>query len=151
MADLEQVEQLLASAMVAGPVDDKAIQVAESELSVRFPPSYRLFLSRFGAALCQGFRIEGLFEAENDDEPPLWSNVVTSTLQLRRGSQGQIPNEYVPVSDDGGDYTFYLDTTRADSQGECPVIVLGPGADSVVVAEDFFDFVVRSFENSLSF
>jgi hypothetical protein len=62
-----------------------------------------------------------------------------------------IPNEYVPISDNGGDYTYCLDTSRSNSQGECPVIVLGPGADAVVVADNFFDFVLRSFSGGLSF
>ncbi|MBN1911153.1 MAG: SMI1/KNR4 family protein [Pirellulales bacterium] len=152
MAGLEQVEQLLATVTLAGPVDDKVIQMAEKELGVLFPPSYRFFLSKFGAALCTGFELAGLFDKDNtEDGPPLWSDVVTTTLQERRASESQIPDSYVPVSDDGGDYTFYLDTARVDSRGECPVVVLGPGADGVVVAEDFFDFIVRLFEGNVLF
>jgi len=152
MTEFEDIGKLLATATLPGGVEDEVIRAAEVKLGVQFPPSYRLFLSRYGAALCAGFEIAGLFYAGNDDEgPPLWSDVVAATLQRRRQSDGLIPDSYVPVSDDGGDYTFYLDTTCSESQGECPVVVLGPGADGVIVAEDFFEFLVRSFEGSLSF
>ena len=149
MADFKDIERLLETAAVAGPANEDLICSAEAELGVKFPPSYRQFLCRFGAAQGKGWELAGLFQNEGgDDEPPRWSDIITDTLQRRRYS---IPNEYLPVSDDGGDYTFYLDTGQAGSKGECPVVVLGPGADAVKVAEDYFDFVVRLAENRLSF
>jgi cell wall assembly regulator SMI1 len=152
VTDFEEVKELLLAATVAGGVDEESIRQAEAKLGIRFPPSYRAFVSHFGAALCRGFELAGLFDAGKDDDgPPLWSDVVAATTQRRRISGGLIPNEYVPVSDDGGDYTFFLDMSRANAEGECPVVAIGPGADAVVVAEDFFDFVKRSFEGSLSF
>jgi hypothetical protein len=152
MVDIEDIRKLLGTSTLAGGVDAIAIQAAEAKLGVRFSASYRTFLSDFGAALCTGFEIAGLFEADGgDDGPPLWLNVVTFTIQKRRFSGGLIPNGYVAISDDGGDYTFYLDTSRLDALGECPVVVLGPGADAVVVADDFFDFVRRFFEGSLTY
>lgn len=152
MAEIEDIRNRLEAATLAGGVDEEMIQEAEAKLGVRFPTSYRMFLSQFGAALCIGFEIAGLFDASgDDDEPPLWSSVVASTLQKRRASGGLIPNEYVAISDDGGDYTFYLDTSRIDAQGECPVVVLGPGADAVVVADGFFDFLSHSFAGTISF
>jgi hypothetical protein len=103
-------------------------------------------------ALYMGLEIAGLPAIDQSDhEPPLCSNVVTTTLQIRRSSRGLILNSYVFVSDDGGDYKFFLDSGRPNSNGECPVVVLGPGADAVVIAEDFCDFVIRSFEGTVSF
>jgi hypothetical protein len=152
MSDIEQIRTLLETSTLAGRVDSVAIQEAEKSLGVQFPPSYRTFISEFGAALCSGFEIAGLFDAKgNDDGPPLWSDVVASTTQRRRVSGGLIPNAYVAISDDGGDYTFYIDTSRPDPLGECPVIVLGNGADAVVVAGNFFDFLRSSFDGNLSF
>ena len=151
MVHFDDVARLLSAATLAGGADEAAIQEAESKLGVRFPASYRWFLANCGAALCDGFEIAGLFDVENDGAPPLWSHVVTHTLQVRRACKGLIPNGYVPFSDDGGDHTFYLDTTRPNDQGEPPIVALGPGADAVVVARDFFDFVIRSFERTLSF
>lgn len=152
MCDIAKIKDRLKSAILAGGVGEEAILEAELLLGVRFPPSYRTFLSQFGAALCGGFEIAGLFDVSGGDgEPPLWSSVVTYTLQKRRGSSGLFPTEYLAISDDGGDYTFYLDTSRVDVNGECPVVVLGPGADAVVIAEDFFGFVDRSFAGTILF
>jgi len=151
MTRFETIKGLLASATTAGKVGPEMILRAEEALGVRFPPAYTEFLSQFGAALCDGFEIAGLVDPESNNEPPLWSNVVLSTVQLREASNGLIPHEYIFVSSDGGDYYYYLDTSRPNAQGECPVIVLGPGADAVIVAEDFYDFIIRSFEGSVSF
>jgi hypothetical protein len=149
MATLEDVDKLLSGATVAGPADTETIRSAEAKLGVSFPPSYRAFLARYGAAIGKGTEIAGLFRNDKPDEPPLWSDVVSSTLGTRRASRGYIPKEYVPISSDGGDYTFYLDTGCLDTEGECPVRVLGPGADGLVVAKDFFEFVVRAFGGTI--
>ena len=53
--------------------------------------------------------------------------------------------QYIPISDDGGDYTFYLDTGKTDASGESPVIVLGPGRDGVMVSPTFVEFVERTW------
>ncbi len=46
---------------------------------------------------------------------------------------------------DRGDYMYYLDTDKLTAERECPVVVLGPGSEGVVIAKDFFDFVVRAY------
>jgi hypothetical protein len=147
----DDLEAALAACDVAGPAPPEMIADAERELGVRFSSSYRWFLSGYGAAVCDGFEVAGLFEGGHNTEPPLWSHVVSCTLRLRRAARGHLPSSYVAVSDDGGDYKFYLDTSRRDSEDECPVVVLGPGAEDVVVAERFSDFLRRAFENSISF
>ncbi len=139
----ETVAEIMKSGTVAGPASENMIRDAEQALGVAFPPRYREFLAAFGAALCPAFEIAGLFRSTGNDEPPLWTDVTVFTKQMRRGSRGMIPHEYVAISSDGGDYTFYLDSGGGKG-GENPVVVLGPGADAVVVATDFFDFVSRS-------
>ena len=42
------------------------------------------------------------------------------------------------VSDDGGAY--YLDTTRMDAEGECPVVRLDRANHKVVAASNFIEF-----------
>lgn len=151
MKKSEVIAKLIETATLAGPVTEGMIRSAEDELQVWLPPSYREFLSSCGAALCAEFEIAGLFTASSEAEPPLWTHVVTATCEDRTSSHGALASGYVHISDDGGDYTFYLDTSHPGSGGECPVVVLGPGADYVVVAEDFLDFVVRAVENRISF
>jgi len=151
MADMEQVEKLLIGCTLAGPADEEMIASAERKLGVRFPQSYRAFLAQYGAALCSGFEIAGLFRHAYDDEPPLWDDVVTATCLLRGKTGDFIPKEYVAISGDGGDFTYYLDTSRMDAASECPVIVLGPGVDGLILASNFIDFVIRACNNRLTF
>jgi len=151
MSSLKDIVRLLEKATIAGGVSDQVIHAAEERLGVRFPPSYRQFLSRYGALFTEGSELSGLFEYICEEEPPLWSDVVTETLQMRQGPGGRAFDEYVAISSDGMDYMFYLDTSRTNEKDECPVIVLGPGADGVDVAEDLFDFVRRSCEGTLAF
>jgi hypothetical protein len=147
----EDIADFLGGCATAGPASEEVISSAEERLGVRFPPSYRRFLAQYGAALCSGFEIAGLFIPKDDkDAPPLWSDVVVSTLQRRRVAR-LLPRGHVAISDDGGDYTFYLDTARNGLGEECPVVALGPGVDGVVVAEDFPDFVERCFEGRIRF
>lgn len=148
----EDIQHLFDAGIVAGPASEQDIESAERSLSVKFPGSYRKFLSIYGAALCSGFEIAGVFAAWRGNEPPMWSDVVAATRQKRRGSRGLIPADYVAISDDGGDYTFYLNTATRDSAAECPVVAVGPGIeDPAVVAADFAEFVLRRSEDSLSF
>ena len=148
---LEDIEAQLGRCCVAGPASPRKIADAEKELGVEFPDGYRWFLGKYGAALCEGFRIAGLFEEGPDDEPPLWSNVVTYTSQLRHASHGRFPSHYLAISDDGGDYKFYLDTSCLGLTRECPVIVEGPGVDGKVVAGTFIEFLARTFDDDISF
>lgn len=53
------------------------------------------------------------------------------------------PTGHVWIGDDGGDFTLYLDTTNLDDDGECPVVMYGPGANGQQVALNFFDFIER--------
>lgn len=121
----------------SGPVDAQTIETVERALGVRFPRSYRDFLPRFGAAVGSGGGFAGIVTLPND--PPYWDDIRHATNLLR--SQANLPHEYIPVADDGGDYHFYLDTSRV-CEDECPVIVLGPGRDGTVVASSFEEFAV---------
>lgn len=150
MATFEDIAHWLVDCTTAGPASQEMIGSAESRLGVHFPPSYRQFLATYGAAVCSGFEIAGLFFGEKKDEPPLWSDVVALTLQRRRVARF-LPSGHVVISDDGGDYTYYLDTTKCKPGEECPVVALGPGVDGVIIGENFLDFVVRSFEGRISF
>ena len=138
------------SAMVAGPAPEAAIREAEEELGVSFPPAYREFLREFGAALAPTFEIAGLFPSTTDDEPPFWTDVVSFTKEMRKASRGRIPLNFVAISDDGGDYKFYLDAS-SEKRGEHPVLALGPGADAQEVATDFYGFLRRLSKENVGF
>jgi hypothetical protein len=150
---LDRLKRAIADGEHSGPVAEADIVAAEQELGVRFPTSYRVFLKHFGAVwLPSSFEVAGLGCGRcTDPEPPQWEHVVDVAAQMRRASRGSIPNEYVRFSSDGGDYAFYLDTGNVDANGESPVVVLGPGRDSAIVAQSFVEFVERAVSGRLEY
>jgi hypothetical protein len=149
MTDAETLARLktaLRGATCAGPVAPEVIAQAEQVLGVQFPRSYRVFLENFGAcygeALCE---VAGLtseeFKEESRTQTPEWSSVVLNTQRERALSRATLPESYIPVSDDGMDCTFYLDTSNTDDLGECPVIAVGPAHSQEVRANSFLEFV----------
>ena len=147
MPPTHPLEKLFEPHWIAGGASESAIAEAEVALGVRFPPSYRSFLARFGAANGYGFEIAGLFHYPDKSSPPLWIDVVSLNLkwvsQLARGN----PLRYIAIGDDGGDYTFYLDTGAPEP--DSPVVVLGPGVDYVVVARNFNAYVIARSKNAI--
>lgn len=148
MSRFDEMDVALRGAVTAGAAGDEAIAQAEQTLGVRLPPSYRFFLRTYGAALCEGFELAGLFDDMPGTGPPTWSNVVSSTLRLRRTSKGAIPHAYVAVSGDGGDYIYYIDTARTRHDGESPIVALGPGIDGAAIAESFLEYVIGASQRT---
>lgn len=144
-----EFEAFVQGDLIAGPVDETAVKLAESELGVTLPPSYRVFLQKFGAVTGKLGTIAGIPPKLAEAQTPQWDDVVQTTKRLRKACRGNLPHSYVFVSDDGGDYKYYLDTEQTAGNGECPVIVLGPGRDGIVVASDFVEFVSRLHSDTL--
>jgi hypothetical protein len=145
---LERLETALDGAECHGPIDSTTIEQAETVLGVSFPRSYRLVIAAFGA--CFGGRvpeISGLtahdFSGSAPDGPPQWSSVVRNTLSARTASRGTLPSSYISISGDGIDCRFFLDSSQEATDGECPVIALGPGRHNEVQASSFLAFVAR--------
>lgn len=151
MAKDDEMGEICAKGLYAGPASESAIREAEKSLGVVFPPSYRRFLMKFGTAVGEGFELVGLFEQTSDAEPPQWTHVVSQTLRLRRASHHQLPLGLIAVSGDGEDHVYYIDTMRSGADGECPMVAFGPGADNVVIADSFSDFVIQAHQGKITF
>jgi hypothetical protein len=123
----------------SGPVSDKEITAAERDLGITFPRSYRAFLRHFGAGDLYHYEIYGL------PSDRLWGHVVTMNQRASR----RLPKHYLKFTDDIGDYAYYLDTSRMDLDGECPVVVFGPVEEGEVVAENLLDFLRQACEGLL--
>lgn len=142
----EKFERLCREGEVSGPADALAIEKAETELGVQFPPEYRAFLERFGAVLAEGVEVYGLPRTEGND-PPLWQDVVSVTKQLRQWEQaGSDRKGFVPICEDGTGVYFYLDTLMSP---ETKIWAIGPGVDKVVSAS-FFEFIVDLSNGEIS-
>ena len=97
----EHLDVIFSRADCAGPVPERTIVEAEDRLQVAFPPSYRQFLSAFGAAL-GAVEIAGLVHPPlPNDTPPTWSDVIKETIALRE--KASIPHRFLPISHDGKD------------------------------------------------
>jgi antitoxin YobK len=133
----------------AGPASAEQIEAAEEALAVRFPPSFRAFLSLYGASWFHSpYEISGIGPEIDSDGTPEWTSVTLTTQQARRMGQSA---ELIALTSDGCDCHIYLDSGHAREDGEYPVVVLAPGFDRVRIAESFVEFAelpasVDSFE-----
>jgi antitoxin YobK len=152
MTDLSKLGTAFLNARCPGGVSDSIILQAEEALGVRFPDSYRVFLSRYGALSKDGFEIAGLCEpSTTQSNNLLWLDVIVCTKQIRRSLHGQLPGQFVFVSDDGSDIKYFIDTSTFNACNESPVIALGPNTNSVIVASDFFEFALKLSKDELAF
>jgi hypothetical protein len=136
---LKVSDGIVSQLKVPGPASEQEIMNAESELGVQFPPEYREFLAKFGAALGPGYEIAGLAH-QVPEEDSVWDNVVSATRALR-DKHGKIGNydDLIAISGDGMDLTFYL-RTKGNNPGS--VIALGPGVEKEIAA-NLSEFIAR--------
>ena len=121
----------------AGPATDEQIQVAERQIALVFPPSFRTFLSTYGASSFQPpYTIAGIVPEIDPDETPEWESV-SHANQARRMKQDP---RLIYFTSDGCDCQLYLDSRNPGDDGEYPVIALGPGFDDVRNANSFVEF-----------
>lgn len=135
----EKLNETFGNMFNSGPVAENVITSAESELGLLFPPSYRLYLARFGASLGLGVEIFGLPAKTAPDQTPQWADVVKATLRLRPKS---LPKNSISISHDGVELGFFLVCSTIDVHFEGPVIEWGPVHDGGnICAQSFLDFV----------
>lgn len=130
---------VLDDAFTPGGASEEAISKAEQTLGISFPTSYREFLKKYGAAMGAGYEIAGIF-TPNEDEPPMWRDVVAFSNQMRRMAGTFLLETLIPISSDGVSVTYFLDVSNQETS---PVIALATGNDEVQVAQSFEEFVVK--------
>jgi len=136
----------LATCMNAGPAREDAIEQAESQLQLFFPPTYRMFLALFGASMGNGFEIHGLCPVpEDEDSTPLWSDVVSSTLALRPDC---LPENSIEISHDGCEIGYFLECSTTDREFEGRIIEWGSPHDGAFpTGMTFIEFVESQTED----
>lgn len=117
------IESLLkkhsADVNVAGPKDEALISRAELFLGVRFPPSYREFLRRWGTI---GFGPEEIYGLTGEKfETGAAPNGIWFTAQER--ARFGLPRGLVVVVNVDGDQYYCIDTTHKGPDGESPVVI----------------------------
>jgi hypothetical protein len=101
----------------AGPFPEELVVRAEDVLGVRFPPSYRRFLQDFGCLSVSSEEIYGIVDEDLLRGPV--PNGIWATLDERK--KFGLEKQFVILGSTGSGGWYALDTSRADTNGECPV------------------------------
>jgi hypothetical protein len=124
----------------SGPVDDGKIQRAEALLGLTFPPSYKEYLSHYGAIEIDGRSFGGLTSRDAGES----GDVVAFTRNARE--QYSLPDQYIAIDFQDGDAFFCIDTNQKDSTGEAPVVLISPESGRQhggIVAKSLIDYLER--------
>lgn len=133
MVDYEQAVALIDDnedeADFVGPRSPGLIQRAELAVGLRFPPTYRRFLTEYGAGSIGGTEIYGVIDDnfETSSVPDaIWVNLTHRRAGL-----------FVFYALGEGT-EFCLDTSRTAPDGEMPVVAVDPGGEvREEIASDF--------------
>jgi hypothetical protein len=136
------IEDNKSRAFFAGQRDDALVDKAGKALGVKFLPTYKAFVKRFGAGSLGSLEVYGVVDDDFED-----SSVPDGVwLTLTERSQVGLPRELVVIGDTGSGEFYCLRTDTAGT--ECEVIVFEPGmtdsvANAEVIAEDFGAFLLK--------
>lgn len=122
---------------------EEEIDLAERELSLGFPASYRQFLSEFGWAAFGPLEVFGL-----GPHVPRHLDVVSITRSERLEAGLSLAENLIPVANDGGGNLYCLDT---GSQSDDARVILwnheGLAKDCEVVADEFASWIVDRLDD----
>ena len=148
-----------------GRVDEGAILAAEATIGLSFPPSYRLFLQRFGVAMYCEVSIYGIYPEEAAYDF-IRLNVVENTDFLRTSGLLEVlpphqrcppiekaiqlaasdldnsldPEQVISIAHDENGVSYYLDYTHL-VDGEPPVVAISGYFGPSVAARNFLEFL----------
>ncbi|NML35514.1 SMI1/KNR4 family protein [Paraburkholderia antibiotica] len=144
---LKKLDQLIeqnvaegADIVRGGPVTVDKIQRAEELLGVAFPPSYKDYLTQYGAIEIDGRSFAGL----TANEVGAIGDVVAFTKNARE--QYGIPDRYIALDFQDGDVFLCIDTQSKDSAGESPLVLISPvngKQQGAVVSQGLVDYLEK--------
>lgn len=153
MKDLLEAFKLIEKNKVNGrlgaKVDKKNFDMVENILSIKFPPTYSLFLKEYGYGGIYDIEIYGIINNKLDAVGAL--NIVWLILNERK--EFGLPNTHIIISDTGDGFWYVLDSSQPNKDGEYPVFIYGFGEDGKSqekVNEDFGEFLLEQIKWSLS-
>ncbi len=129
---IEELKRALELARVAEGVDlgsgasDRAISAAEDYLGLRFPTSYREFVSEVGWGSIGGRYFYGI------TPDGVAATSIPSAIFATRSERedGGLPPWLLIVEDSGSDEQFVLDTRDLNAEGDAPVKAWTPASDA---------------------
>jgi len=103
--------------------DVGTISLAERDLGVTFPPSYRRVIEEFGTWDIAGEEFLGMYQT-----PVMGQKLLGSVAETQDAySQYGMPSDLIVVMFDGMGGLIVLDSSQEDQEGEYPVLVWNPG------------------------
>jgi hypothetical protein len=132
-----------------GPMGAGTIGAAERALGIRFPESYRRFLSKYGAGDIAGEEIFGLLGDDfvNSGIP----DAVWLTLGERKRSG--LPADLVLINAIGTGEYYAIRCSQAAGEGESPVVLWSAGDESgaelPIMFADFGQFLKEILEEAI--
>ena len=147
--NLERIRELIKRIEATGedfdtsPATDSTISEVEARLGCCFPPSYREFLTEFGAVWCSGQSVSGIHDDEPSDESD--GTVLGDTKRYR--DEFALPNQLVVVqADDEAPYCLDLSV----SSDEPPVVCFQLNTGTYErITDGFESFLIEWFLEGL--
>ena len=124
----------------SGEKSENLILKAEEALGLIFPPTYRIFLKKYG---CGNIRYTEIYGIVNEDfEQSCIPDGVWLTLTER--AEFDIPHSIIIIADTGDGYYYVIDTSKKNADGDSPVFVWDVDEDEPTekINEDFGDFLL---------
>jgi hypothetical protein len=114
---IAQIRESGAEVWIAGPQSEAAIVELERAIGVAMPPSYRLFLSRFGGFGIVNSFISGIVDGKPLEEGTGW--LFGDTQRFRQDFD--MPDHLLVVQADE-EAPYCLDTSKRGQSGEFPLV-----------------------------
>jgi hypothetical protein len=133
-------------------IDEEVIKKAQDYLEVKFPTTYKKFISKVGFLSLGGCEIYGIIDEDfiNSGVPDaIWFSYEN------RKNYGT-PDYLVQIYSVGEGTTYCLDTSQMNEEGECPVVAwpLGGYEETPVlevIAEDFGKFFLDMVQQQIEY
>jgi len=124
MVDFKEIDSLIddlkkyENVVLGSPADSETIDAIEETMKVKFPKSYRTFLSKYGNLMIQGIFIAGI--SRNTSERIVSGTVIFETDMVI--DYFKLPSGMAVVRHYQDDSCICLDTNNIGEDGECPVL-----------------------------
>lgn len=132
----EIIEAYPEFASFVGGVPFEEVWVAEQQLGVTFPDSYRDYVQKYGTGSFGGVTLYGLGVPTNAEPSVIYAT------EMMRETDDFFPEDLVPVQDTGEGDILCLATSRMDADNECPVVQWIP---EMSFEEQVFEVVHKTF------
>jgi len=144
---IEQIRRLalahpdLQSHLEYGPASEDELRQMQERLGRELPATFRAYLLGFAGGLMLGYEMCGI-PTEKSRILETEESAISDLVDEARRRKQHYGLGRIYICDNGGDFSFYLDTPQMQND-ECPVVMYGPGADGVIVAESVMEFLEK--------